>query len=171
MENCPYCGKSGDLYFAITSRNYYRCFGCDLIYRDMAESHEDTTATYRENYFERYSIDQLEGRRIRLYDHILDLIAEGRGIGGLLDVGTGCGFFLVAAQERRWEVKGVDPSIQSVEVARRENGLDVFHGTVGKYDGNGGFDVITLINVLDHSALPWQEIHRVKELLRSGGSG
>jgi 2-polyprenyl-3-methyl-5-hydroxy-6-metoxy-1,4-benzoquinol methylase len=135
----------------------------------MAESHEDTTATYRKNYFERYSIDQLEGRRIRLYDHILDLIAEGRGIGGLLDVGTGCGFFLVAAQERRWEVKGVDPSIQSVEMARRENGLDVFHGTVGEYDGNGGFDVITLINVLDHSALPWQEIHRVKELLRSGG--
>jgi SAM-dependent methyltransferase len=111
----------------------------------------------------------LEARRIRLYDHILELIAKGRGVGSLLDVGTGCGFFLVAAKKRKWEVKGVDPSIQSVEVARRENDLDVFTGTLQDYKGNSKFDVITFINVLEHSALPWREIYRATELLRPGG--
>lgn len=169
MASCPYCENPSYLYFVTASKNYYRCHACDLIYLGRRDSYPEIVTNYSQDYFERYSIDQLEGRRVRLYDHILDLIEEVRGVGRLLDVGTGCGFFLVAAQERRWVVRGVDPSMQSVEVARRQNGLDVFHGTVGEYDGNGEFDAITLINVLDHSALPWQEIHRVKQLLRSGG--
>jgi SAM-dependent methyltransferase len=86
-----------------------------------------------------------------------------------LDVGTGCGFFLVAAKERQWKAKGVEPSIQSVEIARGQNGLDVFCGTLGHYDENGQFDVITFINVLDHSPSPWLEINRARELLRPGG--
>jgi 2-polyprenyl-3-methyl-5-hydroxy-6-metoxy-1,4-benzoquinol methylase len=126
-------------------------------------------ATYREGYFDRYAGEQLAGQRQRLYDHILELITGNQGAGRLLDVGTGCGFFLVAAQKRQWEVKGVEPSIQSVEVARQQNGLDVFAGSLQEYNENSQFDVITFINVLEHSIWPWQEIERAKELLRPGG--
>ena len=169
LTNCPYCGEFGDLYFATFSRSYYRCSVCHLIYSDMKNSYDDVVDTYRENYFDKYSADQLDERRDRLYGHILNVIDKKRQVGQLLDVGTGCGFFLVAAKERQWEVKGVEPSIQSVDVARGQNGLDVFYGTLGQYDGNGQFDVITFINVLDHSTLPWLEINRASELLRPGG--
>jgi 2-polyprenyl-3-methyl-5-hydroxy-6-metoxy-1,4-benzoquinol methylase len=170
MENCPYCGKSGNLYFLINTRSYYRCLGCDLIFRDITESYDDIVATYRETYFVRHSADLFEERRTTLYDHILDKIIQNRKSGRLLDVGTGCGFFLVAAKERNWGVKGIEPSVQSVEFARQQNGLDVFHGTLNEYDGNGQFDIITFINVLDHSSLPWLEINRASELLRPGGT-
>ena len=169
MKNCPYCGKSGNLYLTVYSRRYNRCIACDLIYRRTLESYGDAVATYREGYFDRYSGEQLAGQRVRLHDHILELITGNQGTGRLLDVGTGCGFFLVAAQRRQWEVKGVEPSIQSVEVARRKNGLDVFAGTLQEYAENSQFDVITFINVLEHSIWPWQEIDRAKELLRPGG--
>jgi 2-polyprenyl-3-methyl-5-hydroxy-6-metoxy-1,4-benzoquinol methylase len=135
----------------------------------MENSYDDVVDTYRENYFDKYSADQLNERRDRLYGHILNVIDKKRQVGQLLDVGTGCGFFLVAAKERQWKVKGVEPSVQSVDVARGQNGLDVFCGTLGQYDGNGQFDVITFINVLDHSTLPWLEINRACELLRPGG--
>jgi SAM-dependent methyltransferase len=135
----------------------------------MKNSYDDVVDTYRENYFGKYSADQLDACRDRLYGHILKLIGKKMEVGQLLDVGTGCGFFLVAAKERQWKVKGVEPSIQSVDVARGQNGLDVFYGTLGQYHGNGQFDVITFINVLDHSALPWLEINRARELLRPGG--
>jgi SAM-dependent methyltransferase len=125
--------------------------------------------TYRDSYFDRYAADQLEGRRTRLYDHILDLVRKNKQVGRLLDVGTGCGFFLVAARQRQWQVKGIEPSRQSVEVARLKNGLDIFPGTLQEYGGNGQFDVITFINVLDHSTMPWVEIDRAKRLLRPGG--
>lgn len=153
----------------MTSRSYYRCLGCDLIFRDIAESHDDVVATYRNDYFGGYSADQLGEQRVRLFDHILDLLVKHGEAGRLLDVGTGCGFFLVAAQKRQWKVKGVEPSIQSVEVARRQNGLDVFTGTLQEYAENSRFDVITFINVLDHSSLPWFEIRRASQLLRPGG--
>ena len=169
LTNCPYCGEFRDLYFAPFSKSYYRCSVCHLIYSDMKNSYDDVADTYRKNYFDRYSAEQLAGQREELYGHILDLIAGNQGGGRLLDVGTGCGFFLVAAQKRQWEVKGVEPSTQSVEVARRQNGLDVFTGTLQEYVENGQFDVITFINVLEHSPMPWREIARAKELLRSGG--
>ncbi len=153
----------------MTSRSYYRCLGCDLIFRDISESHDDVVATYRDDYFSDYSTDQLGGQRVRLFDHILDLLAKHGEAGRLLDVGTGCGLFLVAAQKRQWEVKGVEPSMQSVEVARRQNGLDVFTGTLQEYAENSRFDVVTFINVLDHSSLPWFEIRRASQLLRPGG--
>jgi len=86
-----------------------------------------------------------------------------------IDVITGCGFFLVAAQKRGWEVKGIEPSVQSLEIAREQNKLDVFNGTLREYDGNGQFDVITFINVLEHSAEPWKEIERARSLLKPGG--
>jgi 2-polyprenyl-3-methyl-5-hydroxy-6-metoxy-1,4-benzoquinol methylase len=168
-KNCPYCGKSGYLFLASYSRKYYRCYECDLLYRDIPRSYDDVVATYHENFFDKYSTDQLEGQRFRLYDHILELIGEHRRGGTLLDVGAGCGFFLAAAQKRGWEVRGIDPSSQSVEVARQQNGLDVFAGTLEEYAENGQFDVITFINVLDHSTIPWVEIDRARELLRPGG--
>lgn len=146
-----------------------RCLTCDLIYLDIPQSYNDVVDTYRENYFERYSVDQLQGVRVSLYEHILDLLQENRTAGRLLDVGTGCGFFLEAAKKRGWHTRGVEPSIQSAEVARRQNDLAVFCGTLSEYQNDGLFDAITFINVLDHSAMPWLEIERASKLLRTGG--
>jgi len=169
MKKCPYCGALGNFYFNILSRIYNRCSGCDLMYKESRDSYDKILTHYREDYFGRYYFDQAEAIRNRLFNHILDLIEENRGIGRLLDVGTGCGFFLVAAKKRGWEAKGIEPSKQSVEMAKRKYGLDVFDGTLQEYDGNGQFDVITFINVLEHSAEPWKEIDRARNLLRSQG--
>lgn len=169
MNACPYCDSIGDYYFKINSRSYMRCLTCDLIYLDIPQSYNDVVDTYRENYFERYSVDQLQGVRVSLYEHILDLLQENRTAGRLLDVGTGCGFFLEAAKKGGWHTRGVEPSIQSAEVARRQNDLAVFCGTLSEYQNDGLFDAITFINVLDHSAMPWLEIERASKLLRTGG--
>lgn len=67
LTNCPYCGESGDLYCATFSKSYYRCSVCYLIYSDMKNSYDDVVDTFRENYFDQYSADQLDERRDRLY--------------------------------------------------------------------------------------------------------
>jgi len=169
MRNCPYCNNSGSSYFDFFSRSYNQCVTCGLIYKESQASYEKTLTHYRENYFGRYYSVEVEGGRNKLFSHILDLIEENRGISSLLDVGTSCGFFLVAARERGWEAKGIEPSAQSVEVAQREFGLDVYNGTLQTYNGNGQFDIITFINVLDHSAEPWKEIRKASGLLKPGG--
>jgi 2-polyprenyl-3-methyl-5-hydroxy-6-metoxy-1,4-benzoquinol methylase len=169
MKNCPYCNSSGSSYFDFFSRSYNQCVTCGLIYKERQASYEKTLTDYRENYFGKYYSVEVEGGRDKLFNHILDLIEEKRGISSLLDVGTSCGFFLVAAQKRGWEAKGIEPSTQSVDVAQKEFGLDVYNGTLQTYNGNGQFDIITFINVLEHSAEPWEEISKARGLLKSGG--
>ncbi|MCK4828025.1 methyltransferase domain-containing protein, partial [bacterium] len=65
--------------------------------------------------------------------------------------------------------KGIEPSVQSAEVAQRQYGLHVFSGTLREYDANSQFDVITFNNVLEHSSEPWKEIDRARNLLKSEG--
>ncbi len=54
-------------------------------------------------------------------------------------------------------------------MARRQNGLDVYNGTLQEYDEKCKFDVITFINVLDHSVEPWKEIKKIYGLLKPRG--
>jgi 2-polyprenyl-3-methyl-5-hydroxy-6-metoxy-1,4-benzoquinol methylase len=170
MNSCPYCGSAGDYYFNIYTRIYYRCRECYLIYKSIKEDYHQVLATYSsDDYFSRYSCDQTDRKRDKLFDYILDSIEEKKNIGRLLDVGTGCGFFLLAAGKRGWSVKGIEPSTGSTQFACEQNNLDVFNGTLQEYPENDRFDVITFINVLDHSAEPWKEIEKATALLKPGG--
>jgi SAM-dependent methyltransferase len=169
MKVCSYCNSAGDFYFKIGSRTYYRCIQCDLIFRSELQSYNQVVSAYADNYFGKYSTDQIEGRRDKLFHHILDSLEKKIQGGRLLDVGTGCGFFLLVAKNRGWEVEGIEPSAQSVEVARGKSGVKVLHGTLQDYERRDQFDVITLINVLEYSALPWREIDQARQLLRPGG--
>jgi len=170
MKRCPYCGNPGGVDFKLPSRIYYRCRECGLIYKNIRDDYQEVLAGYtREGYFDRYVCDQIFSKRDKLYDHILDSLEVKNSFSRLLDVGTGCGFFLTAAQKKGWYVKGIDPSMQSVEVAISKNKLDVFHGSLKEYPDNDQFDAITFINVLDHSAEPWKEINLASSLLKPGG--
>ncbi len=113
--------------------------------------------------------DQLGGFRKELYDHILNLIELKNKTGSLLDVGTGCGFFIVQAKDRGWSVKGIEPSSQPLKSAFNEK-VDIFCGTLNEYPDTGErFDVVTFIDVLDHSIAPWQEIQKAGQLLKPDG--
>jgi 2-polyprenyl-3-methyl-5-hydroxy-6-metoxy-1,4-benzoquinol methylase len=169
MKKCPYCKAPGDFYFKIFSRIYSRCSRCDLIYKKSQDSYDKVLSHYRDDYFSKYSADQMSGDRDRLFGRTLDLIEKKKDTGRLLDIGAGCGFFPAAAQKRGWKVKGIEPSIQSAEVAQRQYGLDIYNGALQEYDENDDFDVITFVNVLDHSAEPWKEIRKVYSLLKPGG--
>ncbi|MBW2003232.1 MAG: hypothetical protein JRI72_01265 [Deltaproteobacteria bacterium] len=100
MKNCPYCGNHGEICVRILSRIDQQCLGYDLIYKESQDSYDKILTHYREGYFDRYYSDQVEGSRNKLFNHILDLIEENRGIGRLFDIGAGCGFFLASAQKR-----------------------------------------------------------------------
>lgn len=170
MKNCPFCESNSSFYFKIFSRKYNRCIVCDLIFKDSSQNYLEILAPYRhEDYFSEKSRDQEERSRDKLYDLILDGLGKKRASGSVLDIGTGCGFFLAAARQRGWKVSGVEPSKSAVEYGRSVNKINVEVGTLQEYNSNSRFDVITFINVLDHSAEPWDEIRRAKNLLKANG--
>lgn len=170
MIQCPYCGSSKNLDFKIFHRHVHRCLECDLVFKKIQKDYKTILETYcSENYFNKNNYTQTESKRNTLYSYILDTIEKKSFDGRLLDVGTGCGLFLHTARERGWMVKGIEPSYESVKTATNHYDLEVFHGTLKEFLDKYLYDVITFVNVLDHSAEPWNEMKQAYKLLKPGG--
>ncbi|MDJ0814886.1 MAG: class I SAM-dependent methyltransferase [Desulfobacterales bacterium] len=123
---------------------------------------------YKNHYFDRYAMDQFDGRRQNIFSHVLGQLSIKK-IGKLLDVGTGCGFFLVEARKRGWQVKGIDLSRESVQFGRCRHHLDIHEGTLHDYDDDDRFDAVTYLNVLEHISEPWENIKKAALLLKNDG--
>jgi 2-polyprenyl-3-methyl-5-hydroxy-6-metoxy-1,4-benzoquinol methylase len=168
--DCPYCGKSSRFDFQYNHRTYFRCPDCSLIHlaRKTGEQ-DDPLSYYRENYYNDYADDQSERDRTHLNDHIVVLIEPNGNKGRLLDIGCGCGFFLSTARDRGWDIRGVDPSEKSIAKARELVGEAASVGTLQDVNTGSLFDVVTMINVLDHLRSPDKALARSWDILRSGG--
>lgn len=168
-RNCPYCDNEAVYYLRYSILDYYKCLNCDLIYKISNKSYEEVVLKYRDQFYDKYGATETDGNRNALYSNILNFIEKKIKIGNLLDVGTGCGFFLRYAKERGWKVSGIDPSLKSVEFAQKNHNLNVSANTLKQFNSADKFDVITFINVLSHSAKPWKEIELAKKLLKPKG--
>ena len=93
---------------------------------------------------------------------VMILNSEKRG--KLLDVGCGNGQFLARMRSLGWEVMGVEPDGQAVEVARDCFDLTVHKGTLEEAKfSNDTIDVITMSHVIEHFGDP---ISTLKECYR-----
>jgi len=168
--DCPYCGQTSRFDFQYNHRVYFRCPACSLIHLvRKTEEADDPVSYYRQSYYNDYACDQSERNRTYLNDRILDLIETNVNKGRLLDIGCGCGFFLSRARDRGWDIRGVDPSEQSIAKARELVGEAASVGTLQDVNTGGLFDVVTMINVLDHLMSPDKALASSGELLRPGG--
>jgi SAM-dependent methyltransferase len=88
----------------------------------------------------------------------------------LLDIGSGPGFFLKAAQAHGWSVLGIEPSRQAAAHARGL-GVEIVEGffNARTAPGLGRFDVVHLNNVLEHIPDPTTLLSLARGLLDPGG--
>jgi len=88
----------------------------------------------------------------------------------VLDVGSGVGAFMLAAQARGWRPTGLEPSSFAVRYCRERLGLAVTPGTLDQLVHFPHlFDVVNLNHVLEHFQYPQANLKRIKALLRPGG--
>ena len=111
----------------------------------------------------------MDPRRLALYEHVMLSIERERKTGSLLDVGCGRGIFLQVALSRGWSVTGIDPSVDSIRDAEQFLGGRVSCGTLGSIAKEEAYDVVTLINVLDHMLDLRKEIVWAKMALKNEG--
>ena len=115
-----------------------------------------------------YLLDRrnVEAKFAGVLGHVERFIAPGR----LLDVGSGPGFLLSAAQERGWRARGVDLNRWAAEYAREELGLEVSHTTLeGAGFDEASFDAITMMDVVEHVAEPDALLAEAARITRPGG--
>lgn len=114
--------------------------------------------------------DRIQRAKTHLYRRVLRRVETERGgPGRVLDVGCGVGGFLVEAVGRGWQVAGVEPDPSRAATARERSGGRVVAGMLEQYDGEGGFDLITLWDVIMLAEDPVKLLARAQELLAPGG--
>lgn len=143
-----------------------QCKNCNMVFSAKQPDHQELIEFYSNGYdLTRYYSPITEKRYKELLEEFEVYKTEGR----LLDIGCGYGFFLQTAQEAGWEETGIEITDEAVK-ACTSKGLRMHHGTLESANfPNDHFDVIVLIETIEHVVdvdKLLKEIHRV---LRPGG--
>ena len=87
----------------------------------------------------------------------------------LLDVGAHAGRFLRLAREGGWDGEGLELNPRTAAYASQASGAVVHQGNIHTFDAGGGYDAVTLTDVLEHVPRPIDVLTRVRECLRADG--
>ena len=167
---CRVCDSS--LYFEYLHARGYRiveCFECGLRYINPQPSDREL--------FEFYSgfdqEDTWRGDREQRFDVMLrSWIRKFQDRGSVLDVGSSRGNFLLAMRKGGYSVFGVEPSPKNGEFARSANAIPTFTGSVEEFLAAPkwrDFDVISVLNVMEHLRDPRSVLGGLRELMVDGG--
>jgi SAM-dependent methyltransferase len=173
--DCNYC-TSNDAKVVVSSEdghdNHYgnvvRCKRCGLIYRNprLTLSNPIYFGFNRPD-----SPQRMTRAREAVFRDIQRLASSFRKHNRILDIGSGQGFFLQICSENKWNVSGVEVVPQSVDFTRKQFGIEVFNGPLEEANfPRDHFDVITLINTLEHIHDPSSVLSEAFRILRPEGA-
>ena len=91
------------------------------------------------------------------------------GPGELLEVGPAAGHLMAAARGQGWSVMGVEASPKFTRLLQ-ERGLPHHEGTLETFETDRRFDLIVMLDVLEHLHDPVADLARCAELLDVDGS-
>ena len=147
-------GRTGDLY-QCSRCGFRQCAGMDGVlafYESMDDASYEATRGHR----------ALQARRLV---RSLGPVAGGRR---LLDIGAGSGILVEEALAAGWQAEGVEPSVNLAAFAA-ERGLPVQRGVLPHAKISGPFDVITLVDVIEHVPDPLGLLRIATSVLAPGG--
>jgi SAM-dependent methyltransferase len=148
----------------IDGGHLWRCDACESMFRHPVLRNSAYLNLYADGAADEWSAD--DGREDLAI--IRRIIAEKGRHGRVLDVGCGAGDFLMTLPI---ELKkyGVEPSVAAAAAARKR-GLCVPAQTLAQLAPQAEFDVITIIDVIEHVADPGDLLDQALRHLALGGS-
>ncbi len=169
---CRACGGAGRPVFSKRGFVFAHCSVCDC--RFVADAIPDLV--YDEGYFGGRSFggypDYLRDRELLLSNfarRVRWLRPHARGA-RLLDVGAAYGFLVEAARREGFDAIGLEPAQGCVAWARRELGVEMVPGSIERASfAEESFDVVTLLDVIEHVVDPALALRQVRRWLRPGG--
>lgn len=155
--------------FKITDANYgdtldiYLCPTCGFY---QCSSAEDIQKFYAEMEDEDY--EDARGQRAIQARHLLKCLQKHINSGRLLDVGAASGVLVEQALDLGYQAEGIEPSTFLYRNARAL-GLPVLHEIIPHAEIVGPYDIITLIDVIEHVSDPVTLLRQATSLLAPDG--
>ncbi len=167
IDSCPVCSsKEFNPLQQYAHAHLVVCSSCEMVFSDQRPEQSELTEFYSDGYdLTKYYSPITEKRYLAL----LNEFEAYRSAGKLLDIGCGFGFFLETAKQQKWEVTGVEITDTAVK-ACTSKGLRMHHGTLETaHFQDAVFDVIVLIETIEHVIEPEKLIKEIYRVLRPGG--
>jgi SAM-dependent methyltransferase len=90
--------------------------------------------------------------------------------GKVLDIGCGCGEYLMRLEQLNWEVYGVEVSHKAASYGRGKYGLNIFCGELtGAKFPDSFFDVVTMHHTLEHIPALTETLKEIRRILKQNG--
>ncbi len=171
IGRCPVCGlEKRVLLFSKEvdgiSSKIYKCRNCGLVYNGGKLSDRSNNTNLESKWVN--SFKQASRRWLdwsKAYIKVLKKSISGKDF---LDVGSGLGVLMRAAQIEGLNATGVDPFLASYNVARQQ-GLNVKNSALRDANLKNSFDLITAIEVVEHFDDPVAEFKEMARLLKREG--
>jgi len=173
---CNLCGseKNAEL-LVINNYRIVKCCVCGLTYVNPKADAGELQQLY-ESYYTGSGSCVLEAPvccnqgSMRFFSRLLRDCKRLCPTGKILDIGCGGGFFLNMAREAGYSPFGLERSKAACDFAAETLGLQVFWGTLQEARfPEASFDIVTILNVLEHVEDPHDTLLLVNRLLRPEG--
>ena len=120
-----------------------------------------------DEYFSGHDVELKKKNALRLMQEFEQKLGRR---GKFLDVGCGAGELLWAAKESQWEVEGVDPSKEFVEIGLERFGVQGRITTLKEANfPNNYFDAVAMSSLIEHLYEPFETLCEVHRVLRPDG--
>lgn len=178
--NCNIC--SSNSYKIICHKfglDLVKCKNCGLVYTNPRLLESEILQRYEspiffDEYLESfkassvtYDLNFIRNHYYLFIDLIKNYLVPGKK---LLDVGSGAGFFLKAAEEIGWQAEGVEISSTASKYAAEIAKVNVHYGKLEdlKFPSET-FDLVTLLDIIEHLPNPLHTLKETNRILKSGG--
>ena len=175
--NCPVCNSDRRKFQFLENRfKVWTCLNCSHIYVSPQPNKNFFKKWYADDYNdESDNPGQYEDHRDDVFNKTIQAINNfKKDKGDLLDIGSGFGGFLEKASMTGWNIHGLELNKARHTVCMNRFSSfpneNFIHGTLEDtaYE-KSSFDVIVLINVIEHVKDPIDICKRAYEMLRPGG--
>ncbi len=185
---CPVCTKRQQFSFVMDVPNihwkkiktknfqYFSCDVCAFWVLLPTLSVEDKKIIYKGNYYSNLAspLNNFFLRnlfKVKLFESYKDFVIRYSHIKKVFDIGCGAGDFLLEMKNEGFEVVGIDPYEDAVELSRRKVGIDniTLGSILSLKKRKQTYENITMWHVLEHTDNPYRDLKILSEKLRSKG--
>ncbi len=180
---CPLCGSNElesiflkELKFLDISYGNTLCLECGFFFRVPILNYNELSSMYKDKnkmlsstqYVNRNKNSAVYQIRAGTFRFLQQNIPMEIG-GNVLDIGCNDGFFLEGFKNKHWNLFGVDQGVNT-EYVKNKN-IIFISAPIEDFDTNKKFDLITILNTLEHISNPRLVIKKTYSLLRDSDGG
>jgi trans-aconitate methyltransferase len=174
---CPHCGtKTSTNEFVLNGFHHKTCSNCKTIYVSPRLNDQCTEELYSDEYYSEMYAKSM----IPAFEKRKEMIGRRKfgqtvsqwgkpGVGRVLNIGAGIGEVTDVFKDEGWETHATEMNKTAIQWLNSRGHKNVFHGALDAYQAKEKFDIVMAWGVVEHVLDPNWFLHRVHQLLLSGG--